>query len=195
MDFFSSYFWKSVSRLDFIKLKLFLLISAILETCVFDDEFFVTTNQTVKKLLSEKKPLFEFFLSISENLLQQQQQQERSPQHLDNIDEIQKLRIDTEVSWVEVEVSALKRLDDLKSTLHRWTDYTENMRDVMTWLRACEGKIKQPHHQLDFLGLQVSLKELQVRWKHFLFHFLSSSITTLFYKLKCRNDFSERFFL
>ena len=116
----------------------------------------------VKKCLAEKKQLYDLFINIAEKLLQQtslQSQQQNFVEHED----IQKLRVDIEVSWMELEVSALKRLDDLKSTLHRWTDYTENMRDVMTWLRGCEEKIKKPFHQLDFDGLQKSLKELQVR--------------------------------
>ena len=79
-----------------------------------------------------------------------------------NQEEIHKLIIDTEVSWMEIEVDTLKRMDDLKSTLHRWTDYTENMRDIMTWLRACEEKIKKPFHQLDVQGLQEKLQEFQV---------------------------------
>ena len=122
----------------------------------------------MKTSLAEKKQLYDLFLNISEKLLQQtslrsqQQQQQQQHHHFVELEDIQKLRVDIEVSWVEVEVSALKRLDDLKSTLHRWTDYTENMRDVMTWLRCCEEKIKKPFHQLDFDGLQGSLKELQV---------------------------------
>jgi len=91
---------------------------------------------------------------------------------------IQKLRIDIEVSWIEVEVSTLKRLDDLKSTLHRWTDYTDNMKDLMTWLRICEEKTKQPFHQYNADELKVKLQELQVNYQ-----FNSRMIFYLSYRL------------
>uniref|UniRef100_A0A7M5XE85 Uncharacterized protein n=2 Tax=Clytia hemisphaerica TaxID=252671 RepID=A0A7M5XE85_9CNID len=107
----------------------------------------------VKTSLVKKKQLYDLFLAIGETM------KKNYPSHTE---EIHKLIIDIEVSWMEIEVNALKRMDDLKSTLHRWTDYTENMRDIMTWLRSCEEKIKKPFHQLDFKGLQEKLQEFQV---------------------------------
>lgn len=75
---------------------------------------------------------------------------------------VQRLVIDIEVSWAEVEVTALKRLDDLKSILHRWTDYTDAVRDLMTWLRTTEEKVKQPFHGLTQQDLNTRLQMYQV---------------------------------
>lgn len=78
-------------------------------------------------------------------------------------DNIQKLVIDVEVSWAEIEVTALKRLDDLKSILRRWTDYTDVVRDLMTWLRSTEEKVNFPLHTMTKQDLNERLQLYQVR--------------------------------
>ena len=116
----------------------------------------------MKSSLFQQKKIFNIFSTVSENLL------EKFPSRKD---EIQKLTIDIEVSWMEIEVGALKRLDDLKSTLHRWTDYTENMREVMTWLRTCEGELKETFVKLDCHDLGSKLQHFQVLYNRSAFFF------------------------
>lgn len=77
-------------------------------------------------------------------------------------DKIQKVVIDVEVSWTEIEVMALENVDQLKNILYRWADYTDAIKDMMSWLRDVEVQVKQPLYQSSERGLEKKLLQFQV---------------------------------
>ena len=105
------------------------------------DEF-IEQRSTYEKLIKASKKLIESHHVIADN--------------------VRKSVLNTEISWTELELVVMKQLDDTKNTLHQWTSYTNDIKNLAKWLRGFEKEVKPTHYRLSWKDLELMFQKFQV---------------------------------
>lgn len=65
-------------------------------------------------------------------------------------------------TWVAVQNKATKKIEALRTALERWEQYTEQMEDLMGWLRHSEKVVRSSSGELTRKDLEELLSKCRV---------------------------------